>query len=50
MAATKKLGKASSRSIRETLATVEILAYRAALLISFLVYAYKQIKAEMLGP
>jgi hypothetical protein len=34
----------------DTLTTIEIFAYRAVLLISFLIYAYKHIRAEWLSP
>ena len=34
----------------EYLTTIEIVAYRAVLLITFLVYAFKHVKAEWLSP
>jgi hypothetical protein len=34
----------------EHFTTIEILAYRAALLITFLIYAYKHIKTEWFSP
>jgi hypothetical protein len=45
-----KTGRVSSHSLLEILTTIEILAYRAALLITFVVYAYKHIRAEWLSP
>ncbi len=35
------------RRLLEHLTTVEILAYRAALLISFLIYAYEHLRDQM---
>ena len=35
------------RRLLEHLTTVEILAYRAALLISFLIYAYEHLKDQL---
>jgi hypothetical protein len=37
-------------SLVEIFTTVEIFIYRSAVLISFLIYAFKHIKAEWLGP
>jgi hypothetical protein len=44
--ATKKPGKSAPL---ELLTTIEIIAYRSVLLITFLVYAYKHILAEWSG-
>ena len=43
-------GRLRPRRVLEILTTIEILAYRAVLLVTFLVYAIKHIRAEWLGP
>ena len=43
-------GPHSSERILECLTTIEIITYRAVPLITFLIYAFKHIKAEWLAP